>query len=482
MDSAPTTTQEDPSRFLKSFSYTAVNKTGIRITGVIKAVTRTEATQKIIDMGLFHPSNVEEQKPINPGEPETRGFETTDERKTRERNERMEQDKVNKEAARRQLERNTAEREEDNTRMALLVAQLKKIKEEGAKSAPTPNATQEIKPEEDSPEVANLKLKLKQNRERPFYNPIKYFTDEESLIDRIAFLEEIQKNAIQGESKRREREIKAAQERAEEEKLEKERIEAIEKDKKINPFKWSLVENMSDKTFEIIFGYKKEKVSLEGINEVLTNEGINAADIWNHRFILEKNLNTVRFTPNGLTLQLQNIEEVKGEDGIETTNPKAKYKLAHPLGGYYNNGEFLDYEKGVERMKKYAGEYQDQQSDRFDEQTEQRELKSISTENKRGYLEARRKNKILEVHEVKHDVQYHSEKITSLQEWERTRAAEVLQAINESPLKYYTGEVQRHKSRAGEWEKQQAEETQQTVDRIVKINAKYDRLISDLGK
>ncbi len=66
---------------------------------------------------------------------------------------------------------------------------------------------------------------------------------------------------------------------------------------------------------------------------------------WEPKYILPGRGNSVYFSSNGFSLQLQNIEEVRGENGIETKGPKAKYELVAPKWATLK--EDLSYEEGM---------------------------------------------------------------------------------------------------------------------------------------
>lgn len=167
------------------------------------------------------------------------------------------------------------------------------------------------------------------------------------------------------------REQEEAERRRETERLERERKEieerrgAIEEDKKINPFKYFLIDKMSNTVFRLLFGKEKGEAPLEKLNRILGESG-KEMTVWDFQTILPMNFNTVHFSSNGFTLQLQNVDEVRGEKGIKTQDPKAKYKLVSPDWKCYENETALSYEDGVRLMEQRAQEYQVQQIAEFE--------------------------------------------------------------------------------------------------------------------
>src|SRR3989338_6145968 len=92
--------------------------------------------------------------------------------------------------------------------------------------------------------------------------------------------------------------------------------EALEKDKVQNPFKYFVIENMSDAAFWCLFSKGKAEATLEDINRTCGESG-REVKFFTSKLILPGKSNTVELSSNGFTLQLQNVEEVrgKGEDG-----------------------------------------------------------------------------------------------------------------------------------------------------------------------
>src|SRR3989338_5599911 len=173
--------------------------------------------------------------------------------------------------------------------------------------------------------------------------------------------------------------------------------EALEKDKVQNPFKYFVIENMSDAAFWCLFSKGKAEATLEDINRTCGESG-REVKFFTSKLILPGKSNTVELSSNGFTLQLQNVEEVrgKGEDGkkgIFTSSPRAKYKLVNPNWEYFTGEDSLSYEEGQRLMRQRAEEYQKKQlalfeSQKTDDEIRAEQLRRIIAEAKRSNAEA----------------------------------------------------------------------------------------------
>ena len=162
-------------------------------------------------------------------------------------------------------------------------------------------------------------------------------------------------------------------ERAEREKKEQEKRELGE-DKKLNPFKYFVTDKMHDSAFWCLYGTDKEKVTLKEIGWVGGSEESGKdgkrVSFWGKGRVLPALHNTIEFSSNGFTLQLQNPDEVIEErEGKRTTiidSPKAKYMLVSPEWKHYEGETALSYEQGMHLLQQKAKEYQKQLLEEFD--------------------------------------------------------------------------------------------------------------------
>ena len=152
---------------------------------------------------------------------------------------------------------------------------------------------------------------------------------------------------------------------------EEERIREVEEDKKVNPFKYFVIDRMSDEVFEIIFGETKKDISLEQLNKF--GESGREFDVWTFESFSSQQSYIVNFTSNGVLMQLQNPEEVRKEDAegsvLFIRDPKAKYAVISPDWYYKRDG--LSYNEAYELMTTVAQEYQDRLLAEFEAQNKQ---------------------------------------------------------------------------------------------------------------
>ncbi|MEI7709385.1 MAG: hypothetical protein WCI76_01580, partial [bacterium] len=238
-------------------------------------------------------------------------------------------------AARERIVRNQA-------RMELLLAELEKRRAGAAKATPTPVSAvgPEVKTEPDSPELAKKKADLEKNLEKPFWKISKYFFNRPRAIMQIAKLEKAQKD----------------------------RREAMEKDKKINPFKWFLVSKMDEKVFRLIFGQDKSEVSVENVNRIFGNEKGETAHSWTPP-LTGPNSDLEIITANGFALQWINKKELQKKNGfVMYDDQKAQYKLMRPNGTYYYNasGEVFGFKDAKDKLEEDALLYQHYMEEEFE--------------------------------------------------------------------------------------------------------------------
>ena len=293
---------------------------------------------------------------------------------------------------------------------------------------------------------------------------------EENRIERARLRERLQ-------------EIEEGGRREEADSPERERRETIEQDKKRNPFKYFLIDKMSDEVFKIIFGKGKGEVSLEEINRILGESG-REVTYWNFNIISPETYNAVHHSSNGFSLQIQNPGEVTEEkEGKRVTmidDPKAKYKLVSPDGT--SEGNAPTYQEGYTLMEQKAGDYQARQIDEFDSEAELKELETIPTkEEKIRFLERKRKERIMNLKEVKRWIQIATEGTKSEHEGRRERSARELETLNSSPVKFFLDEVEFFKKNTSDNARESEAWYQTVVDEINVINARYDALIANLG-
>ena len=84
-----------------------------------------------------------------------------------------------------------------------------------------------------------------------------------------------------------------------------------------------------DQVFKCVFGKTREQATLEDINHIWREGGATVTH-WSPNLISPGRFDTVHYSSNGFTLQLQNKDEVRGEENgkkvIMIYSPKAKYK------------------------------------------------------------------------------------------------------------------------------------------------------------
>ncbi|MFA6257124.1 MAG: hypothetical protein WCT29_02910 [Candidatus Paceibacterota bacterium] len=167
------------------------------------------------------------------------------------------------------------------------------------------------------------------------------------------------------------------QEEAEKERQKKEeengqeRIQKIEEDKEINPFKYFALDKMSPEVFDIIFGEQKEAASLEILNKF--GETGKELQFWQFNSFSPMQGYFVKFSSNGFLTQLQNPNEVTGEEEgksvLYTESPKAKYKVITP--GWKFIKDNLSYKEAQELMMRSAQEYQEKLLAEFEAENKQ---------------------------------------------------------------------------------------------------------------
>ena len=160
-------------------------------------------------------------------------------------------------------------------------------------------------------------------------------------------------------------ELKDKRNQQAEETEEKKRKEDLEEDKKQNPFKYFIIDEMSDEAFMLIFREKKEAISLDELNKKL-DEPEKISD-WEFRFIRPETHYTTLFTSNGFSLQLQNAEIVAGEEDNAkvTQNPDTKYRLVGPNWKFFTEDDGLSYNEGRRLIGERAQKYQEELSYNF---------------------------------------------------------------------------------------------------------------------
>ncbi len=148
-----------------------------------------------------------------------------------------------------------------------------------------------------------------------------------------------------------------------------------EKERKENPFLFFLVDQMSEKVSEIIFGTTRENVSLEmlGLIGVLP-EKPEEFFLRKFKLIAEDKENTFYFTTNGFTLRLLNKKELwikeDGKNVIDIYNLTARYELFFPDGKSIKKD--MPHEEACKLIKNEAEKYQNEQKARFDAQNKSR--------------------------------------------------------------------------------------------------------------
>lgn len=158
-----------------------------------------------------------------------------------------------------------------------------------------------------------------------------------------------------------------------EEEIEKEEEkEATKIDKAKNPFKWFLINSMSDDNFARIFDLDsrqgKENVKKE-VNKFIGENGeLKFHTDYNNMSMYQKWCNIVAFSSNGFYLMLENEKEITGTSMVDIRNrdiknPKAKYTLVGPNGDRYIIG--MDYVRAMNNLKNHATTYQEEKELEF---------------------------------------------------------------------------------------------------------------------
>jgi uncharacterized membrane-anchored protein YhcB (DUF1043 family) len=141
--------------------------------------------------------------------------------------------------------------------------------------------------------------------------------------------------------------------------------ELITKDKKENPFKYFITDKMSNETFKVLFLETKDNIILSELNKIFLDNSGKELKLFKPSHILPGRNNSVFFSSNGFSLQLQNIEEIQGDKSIDIHNPKAKYLLVSPDWAVNESDKELGYEKGIELLEEKAKKYQEEMLEIF---------------------------------------------------------------------------------------------------------------------
>lgn len=296
-----------------------------------------------------------------------------------------------KENAERNLEASLAKKQENDKLVATLRRELAEIRERKEKSetdsleiSSATNETierykqkikeieSELKTVDDM--LATKKKALEQTGKLRFIKREDLQTEISGLIESKEFTgknlidwQNMLKDEEQREIKRLERKEAERKEKEKKEAEKQEKVLALEKDKEANPFKYFIIKNMHDSAFWCLYMRDKEKATLEDINSVCEESGKDIK-FWTSSLITQNRFNTVEFSSNGFSLQLQNVEEVKNEQGIGTQDSRAKYRLVTPYWIYDQNEGALSYEDGLRLLYERSGEYQKEQLALFESQ------------------------------------------------------------------------------------------------------------------
>jgi hypothetical protein len=275
------------------------------------------------------------------------------------------------------IEENKIKREALLKELAELNTEPEESKITIPKISPTPEGKPKKTEKDIEKEIENLEreidIKLKELKKINLLNPFnnRKFNKLDEEINTLRKLRsqkyEQKKELYELENIKREKIQKESEglEKEKEEREEQERIKTIEEDKKINPFKYFMIKEMKDDAFLCIFLKKKEEVSLKDIDYILGEDG-KEIGFFDPEYVLENRGNTVEYSSNGFTLQLQNKEEVRGENGINFQDLKARYKLVTPDWKYIRDD--LGYEEGVKLLKEEAEKYQAEITTLFNKQ------------------------------------------------------------------------------------------------------------------
>jgi|GEM_PF-6393957 len=175
---------------------------------------------------------------------------------------------------------------------------------------------------------------------------------EQERAQAIAALEETIRQAQKGLS-----EIEQELKRLDEE-------EALDEDREQHPFRYFLIDAMSDQTFQIVFLKKKGEELLVDI-EYMT--GTDPEDIRVFNAYPKEDIQYTAFlSSNGYTLRLQNPEEVKDSTGrIVVEDPRATYMIFDPQGQQWGDFEY-SHEQGREVLGQEAMRYQKEKQQEFE--------------------------------------------------------------------------------------------------------------------
>lgn len=145
------------------------------------------------------------------------------------------------------------------------------------------------------------------------------------------------------------------------------RHQEIKEDKKANPFKYFVLERMSDQAFLVIFGKDRNQATLADLNRFEIGNKLNQ---WSRSRIWKDRPSVTDFTSNGFFLELQNPQDLKfkegGEEKIASGSERAKYILVSPE--WKNLEEITGYENALKAMEGRAREYQDKLLEEFNNQ------------------------------------------------------------------------------------------------------------------
>lgn len=142
----------------------------------------------------------------------------------------------------------------------------------------------------------------------------------------------------------------------------------IEEDKKINPFKYFVVDHMGEEACRVVLRSSKDDLRLEELNRKLGENG-KQNSLWDFQKIIEENNNIFSFSSNGFTLRLLNKKKLIGKENgkkvILVYSPKAQYNLISPSGEVVNKKGPLDHVEGAKALETESKAYQDKLREEF---------------------------------------------------------------------------------------------------------------------
>lgn len=258
----------------------------------------------------------------------------------------------------------------------------------------------------------------------------------------------------------------------------KERLLALERDRKENPFKYFLIDSMAEKNRKIMFG---EKPILSEINDKMGIDGRVISPYWRLHNISKRTDYMVNFSPAGFYIKVGNPEKIKNQGGETyeaiTQNGEITYDLVGPDGSTSRTG--LKYEDATRFLEEEATLYQEEQLDLFTYEMELRELQSIvGLDAKKEFLERKKIERIRNIREVKHWIDYHTNNLNSEYGWMRRQAQDYLNIVDRGPaalIEYF-----REQSEASYISEKGKEISKDTIKKIKDLNTRYDNLIASL--